>query len=127
MEGIRDARGRVYIYFHPSGVWPPLREETGWCVASLKGGSTPGNPPFENPPIEFRASLGGSRPPDPPGAGDGHNNGGAAFGGAPTGALRAPGVVVSIPGPRGVWGREPPREARNSFAGFSIAGFRGLD
>ena len=44
--------------------------------------------------------MGGSRPQTPRGgrAGDGNNNAGAVFGGAPT-ALRAAGVVVPIPGP----------------------------
>ena len=62
--------------------------------------------------------LGGSRPPDPLGgrAGDGNNNAGAAFGGAPA-ALRTSGVVVPVPGPSrpcppgGSGGREPPRKA----------------
>ena len=57
------------------------------------------------------AFLGGSRRPDPPGgAGDGNNNAGAAFGGAPA-ALRAVGVVVPIPGPappRGLGDGSPP-------------------
>ena len=63
--------------------------------------------------------MGGSRS-DPPGgrAGDGNNNAGAAFGGAPA-ALRAAGVAVPMPGPvppGGLGGGSPPgRPAPKSY------------
>ena len=61
------------------------------------------------------AFLGGSRPPDPRGgrAGDGNNNAGAAFGGAPA-ALRAAGGVAPVPGlaPPGVCGAGAPQEGQ---------------
>ena len=58
---------------------------------------------------------GGLPPPRPPRggrAGDGNNNAGAAFGGAPA-ALRAAGVVAPIHAhPRGVWGAGAPQEGQ---------------
>ena len=45
----------------------------------------------------------------------------------PPGRFAPRGLLCPSPAPGGSGGREPPREARNSFAGFSIAGFRGLE